>query len=343
MAQEKLDHIWLFGDDTDVDSIEFRGGSVMDFNNDTLILYPHNREMPVKQTNASICDEEGNLLFYTNGVYVANAQHDTIENGACCLSPGGLISIEANRLPQGAIILPYPGRKNEYLLVHMGSRLIYAPTLDEGGGPVYYTHVDMNANNGTGLLVEKNVPVLTDTLDYGKLTATRHANGRDWWIAVPQFRSNLMYKMLFTPEGVEVSSQEIGEPIVNGLGQAVFAPDGSVYANVSLHGPLGCEFHIYRFDRCSGEFSEPFDSLFVCDGLSAGVAISSNSRFLYLSKYKEIFQIDLWSDDWEASMQLVAEYDGYEEDQFVIDRRIEELLRSADRLPNRRFRQVVLL
>jgi len=312
-AQEKLDHIWLFGYNTVSDSSYF-GGSVMDFNDDTLVMYSHDREMELNETNASICDEEGNLLFYTNGVYIANAQHDTIENGGCCLNPGNLVWLtDANTVADGALILPYPDHPKEYFVFHMGLRLVHEPFLDIAGGPLFYSHVDMNANDEEGLVLEKNVPIVTDSLDGGKLTATRHANGRDWWITVPQFRSNLMYKMLFTPEGIELSSQEIGEPIANGLGQAVFAPDGSVYANVTLNGYVDCAVHIYRFDRCSGAFSDPVRIPVTCSAASAGVAISPNSRYLYVDVYKWIYQIDLWSDDWEASMQLVAEYDGYEE------------------------------
>ena len=311
-GQANLDNIWLFGYETDSSLPQF-GGSVMDFNNDTLLMYTHDREMPFDATNASICDDSGHLLFYTNGVYIANFVHDTIENGGCCLNPMELNNVDGNRVPQGTIILPFPENEKEYYLIHGGRRLIQGDFLDAGGGPIYYSHLDMEVNNGFGKVLEKNIPIISDTLDIGKLTATRHANGRDWWLTVPEFRSNLFYKLLLTPEGVNLSTQSIGEPVANGLGQAVFAPDGSVYANITLNSFVDCAAHIYRFDRCSGELYDPVYIPINCGAAAAGVAISPNSRFLYLLVHTVIYQIDLWSDDWEASMQEVAVYDGYEE------------------------------
>ena len=38
-------------------------------------------------TNAVMSDKSGNLLFYTNGVYIANVNNDTMLNGAG-LNPG---------------------------------------------------------------------------------------------------------------------------------------------------------------------------------------------------------------------------------------------------------------
>ena len=33
------------------------------------------------EASSSISDSNGNLLFYTNGIYIANANHDTMMNG----------------------------------------------------------------------------------------------------------------------------------------------------------------------------------------------------------------------------------------------------------------------
>ncbi|MEZ4988227.1 MAG: hypothetical protein R2795_24900 [Saprospiraceae bacterium] len=56
--------------------------------------------------------------------------------------------------------------------------------------------VDMSANNGNGRVVEKDFPLIVDTLDAGKITACRHGNGRDWWIVVPYFRSDKYHTLL---------------------------------------------------------------------------------------------------------------------------------------------------
>ena len=52
--------------------ISFQSGS---FN--TFSVY---RNMQFFLTDASICDTSGNLQFYTNGIYIANKNHDTLMN-----------------------------------------------------------------------------------------------------------------------------------------------------------------------------------------------------------------------------------------------------------------------
>ena len=65
------------------------------------------------------------------------------------------------------------------------------------------------------------------------------------------------------------------------------------------------------FDRCTGTLSNPvrldWDSVPSGGG---GVAVSPNSRFLYLSSGGTVQQYDLWASDLAASMQVVAVYDG---------------------------------
>jgi hypothetical protein len=122
-----------------------------------------------------------------------------------------------------------------------------------------------------------------------------------------------MYTILLSPDGIsEVAEQEVGEPLFNGLGQAVFSPDGTIYANISLSLD-GDAVYIYRFDRCTGRFSD--QQIIPLEGpmAAAGVAISANSRYCYLSAYLNILQIDLWAEDWAASLDTVATYDGYQE------------------------------
>ena len=69
---------------------------------------------------------------------------------------------------------------------------------------------------------------LQDTLDFGKLSACRHANGRDWWIIVARYTFNEFHRFLLTPTGLEwVGTQQIGDKVIIGGGQAFFTPDGN--------------------------------------------------------------------------------------------------------------------
>ncbi|MBK6640366.1 MAG: hypothetical protein IPG39_03605 [Bacteroidetes bacterium] len=52
----------------------------LDFSNDSLLLFTVERSMQFFLTDASICDTSGELLFYTNGIYIANRNHDSLLN-----------------------------------------------------------------------------------------------------------------------------------------------------------------------------------------------------------------------------------------------------------------------
>src|SRR5690606_34052923 len=108
-------------------------------------------------------------------------------------------------------------------------------------------------------------------------------------------------------------TQSLGMEIPHGLGQAVFSPDGTKcvhYSQVSMS--AGNFLNIYDFDRCTGLLFNPIHENIVDSAWSGGVAISPNSRFLYVTSYDYIYQYDLWSYDILATKDTVAIYDGYE-------------------------------
>ncbi|MEN0004928.1 MAG: hypothetical protein AAF798_12315, partial [Bacteroidota bacterium] len=59
------DYVWLLGANG-VDN-PYYAGTVIDFIGDPPEVYYEFRDIVFFQTNASICDSSGNLLFYTNG------------------------------------------------------------------------------------------------------------------------------------------------------------------------------------------------------------------------------------------------------------------------------------
>jgi hypothetical protein len=313
---QKHDYVWLMGQNHQ--SIIEHSGTVIDFNATPPDIYYEFRDMFFRQVNASICDTAGNLLFYTNGIYIANALNEPMENGDG-LNPGPHADANQNYgyiVEQGAMILPLPEQENLHYLLHIDNN---APTgiLVFHTRHFYYTIVDMSAENGLGAVVEKNRVLLEDILDMGKLTATKHANGRDWWILVRKYNSNQYYRALLNPEGIHVAGlQPVGNPLSsNSIGQAVFSPDGSKFANLHLTGYAGDPIYvsIFDFDRCIGELSNPVQFTYADTAWCGGVAISPNSRFLYVSSFKYLYQYDLWAGDIESSRITVAEWDGFVE------------------------------
>jgi hypothetical protein len=174
-----------------------------------------------------------------------------------------------------------------------------------------YTIVDMETPDGLGKVVSKNQLITTGFMA-DMLTATRHGNGRDWWIAAPETDSEDGYLLLLTPQGVEGPfPRYFGKYWDYGgaNGQAVFSPDGTKYAR--MHRANG--LHLARFNRCTGQFSNAVKINFPSDTISgAGAAFSPNSRYLYVSATDKLYQFDTWATNIAATKQTVAVYDGFQ-------------------------------
>ncbi|MCB0611272.1 MAG: hypothetical protein KDD12_26355, partial [Lewinella sp.] len=68
-------------------------------------------------SNTSICDKEGNLLFYSNGCLVVNAAGEVMENGDT-INPGFLqdyfCPYGGSPIRQGAVAVPSPEHESLY-------------------------------------------------------------------------------------------------------------------------------------------------------------------------------------------------------------------------------------
>src|SRR5688572_6603300 len=85
------------------------GQTLIDFSTGVPVITYDSLEMDFNRTAANISDSAGNLLFYTNGYYLADASHDTMLNGNN-ISPTGfqITSPYGLTVPQACLILPYP-------------------------------------------------------------------------------------------------------------------------------------------------------------------------------------------------------------------------------------------
>jgi hypothetical protein len=255
--------------------------ATLDFRNDTVTMDSIPGIVDFRSTNACISDENGNLLYYTNGTYITDSAGNLLLNGDS-LSPCTYTSeqyIVGLDLPQAALFIPKPSDSNYYYLFHL--------SLDS---------TDYHPGH----------------LRAGGITACKHANGRDYWIVIGESNTNGFYKFLLTPDTIlGPFLQNIGPvfPNLDDYGLAKFSQDGSKYVTgIYGYGPI----LIMDFDRCSGEFSNP-DTVFneastnpVDNPLSgcAAVEFSPNGRFIYVSNVVSLNQNDLLSANIQDSVAV---------------------------------------
>ena len=187
-AQSKQDYIWLFGQGESSTTGEQRGYK-FDFNQQPYELENQNIPIPIADNNASICDIEGNLLFFTNGCEIYNSQFQLMENGDS-LNYDEWISIFGGDCSfgytggQDIMIIPAPSNNSYYYIIH--KTRIFNGFNEKDSIPINYSLVDMSANNGLGRVVGKNLRLYDDReclVNY--LTGIHHTNGSDFWFLQP--------------------------------------------------------------------------------------------------------------------------------------------------------------
>jgi hypothetical protein len=303
-CSQGFNHTWLLGTDTG-----FPMGKI-EFDTNAFILIQQQRKMTFKDTQATICNSNGDFLISSNGVWIANSNNDTMMNGSN-LNPGSFTSSWSEGLPiaNGNLILPFPGDSTKFVLFHQtGDSLGNVPSTE-----LFYSVIDMTHDNGLGGVdsSQKNIIIFHDTLSWG-IGACKHANGRDWWIVAIKDSSDLIYKILLSSNGIaSVTTQNLSiTPYPYGnVTQPTFSPDGNKFAFSYANGGTIVDHYLYLFDfdRCTGQFYNP-NVIDLADGyVGAGVAFSANSQFAYATSVAHTFQINTNI----LSVDTVATYDGF--------------------------------
>jgi hypothetical protein len=286
--------------------------AIAEIDSNSFSIFSQVRKMKFMASQGNISDSIGNLLFYTNGCWIANSNGDTMVNGNN-LNPGqfadGYCSL-GFPIALMQLALPFPDSINKYILFHQtGDVSIYSRKL-------YYSIIDMTLDSGRGAVTQKNQVAFNDSLIFG-ITACKHANGRDWWVAVLKDSSDIIYTLLLTPNGItNIQQQHLNVPLHSSFSSIqTFSPDGTKYAYTvssptgNMNYPYNRDLRILDFDRCSGLFSNPYVINLNDTFFGVGLAFSSNSRFLYTTKAWQISQFDLQAPSIIASRQIVAIYD----------------------------------
>lgn len=234
---------------------------------------------------ASISDEDGNLLFYTDGKQVWNSWHVQMPNGE------NLYGHESST--QSAVVVRKPGSRDLY----------YIFTVDRQGGVfgLHYSVVDMALDMGRGDITEKNVYLNYPVTE--KITAVKHKNGKAVWIISHEWRGRRFFAYLLTEAGLnmmpvisDVGSLHDGDNM-NSIGYMKASPDGNFVALAIYWDGI---FEILHFDDSTGILSEPITFKSSAYHSIYGVEFSPDASKVYFSVSREesaIYQVDLKAGD----------------------------------------------
>jgi hypothetical protein len=313
-AQGKEDYIWLIGG-----GYQPPIGIKIDFNTINPVISEEQTDVRMEGSNTSMCDKNGNFIFASNGCKVVNSNGDLMMNGDT-INPGAIQTLYcfAGGCPhrQGVLSLPIPESDSLYVLFNLDfdnaysydtSFFPYAPQR------LFYQIIDMSKDTGLGAIVQKNQIAILDTFSRGNIQAARQANGKDWWVIVPKSHSNCYFLVPVTSEGVQPAQLKCAGHIWSDKDsgtQAVFTPDTKKYIRFNSWNGL----NIFDFDNITGDLSNPIQILFPYDTINSisGASVSPNSRYLYISARKKVYQFDLQAPDIEASKVLIAVWDGFQ-------------------------------
>ncbi len=249
LAAQGETNIWYFGQFAGVD---FNGGNPVALTNGAL---------STSEGSATICDKNGSLLFYTDGITVWNKNHLQMPNGT------GLLGDPSTA--QSAIIVPKPGSTTRYF--------IFTVAAQGNPGGFCYSEVDLSLNGGLGdvLVANKNTQLFTPSVE--KTTAVMHSNGLYVWVLGHGLNNNRYYAYLVTCNGVS-------SPIVSDVGQVegwpgwgclTASPDGTKLATAMR----SVGFELLDFNNSTGVVSNP---VFLGNpNESYGVSFSPDNNVLY--------------------------------------------------------------
>ncbi len=178
----KQANIWYFGTNAGLD---FTNGNPVPLTNGA---------MSAAEGVTVACDENGSLLFYSNGGNLPNTgaiwnrNHQVMLNGALSNTSGCASSI------QSSLAVKRPGSSN---IFYMFTTDCVENGLENGLG---YSIIDMNLDGGLGGVIAKGIKLNSKANE--SLAAVKHANGRDYWIITHTANTDSFYVYHLTNNGI---------------------------------------------------------------------------------------------------------------------------------------------
>jgi gliding motility-associated-like protein len=204
-AQNPAGNRWFFGEN---DGLDFSSG--------TAILLENTTPMQTVEGTASLCDANGNLLFFTNG---GGRPPASGQNPGLIWNANGDVMYDMEGVEgggfsaaQSSVIIPKPGEPDVYYLFTMeetdynvGGSVPGQPT----GRGLSFFEIDMSLNGGLGDVIVADERLLENV--YESLAVVRSADGSKFWVFT---QTSPVINLI----RVEVNEQGVQEPeVVNVL------------------------------------------------------------------------------------------------------------------------------
>ncbi len=263
---------WFFGD--------YAG---LSFNTGSPVRLPGS-QIETEEGCSSISTPCGDLVLYTDGSTVWNANHAAMANGT------GLMGDASST--QSGIIVPKPDDYCTYYVFTVDDGFISPST-----NGMRYSTVDMTQSGGLGAVVatEKNVPLVSHASE--KVTSVVSSDGSSIWVITfaPRTTStsapyntfgsnyNTFYAFRITSAGVQTTAvvSQVSINVGCGVGYMKVSPDGTKIAIANMESDSA---YLLDFDDATGIISNPVSlTLPSAHDSPYGVEFSMNSSKLYLS------------------------------------------------------------
>lgn len=260
-------NIWYFGNNGGLNFNPVAGPS--------LPVAIGNSAMVAPEGSSSICDVNGQLLFYSNGVTVYNRNHSKMLNGD---------SLAGNKSSvQACLIVPVPGNDSIYYI-------FTSDAIENNYANGYcYSIINMRKDNGNGEVIAKNVVLHSSCTE--RLIAARHANAVDVWVITNDNSSNIFRAWLITCNGLQpdpvVSTTGVvfNQDFINNTGMMKVSPDGKQLCQA--HFPEfdgGPNFvQLFDFNNATGVLSNP-RSIGFPNAQILACEFSPDSKLIYLAR-----------------------------------------------------------
>ena len=267
----------------------------LDFNSGAPVREPGS-QIDTEEGCSSISNACGDLLFYTDGITIWNANHQVMLNGS------GLHGDDSST--QSGIVVPKPHDNHKF----------YVFTVDEAyGSPssslgLQYSLVDMDLAGGLGGVVtgEKNIRLVQHASE--KVTAVASSDGNSVWVitlAPPTNDTSYLYHTIgnnmntfyafkITSTGVQNTAtvSQMSLSILHGIGYMKVSPDGTKLAIANTEDNSA---YLFDFNDNTGVVSNPVElDLNMGNDMPYGLEFSPDSSKLYLSDWNNrLTQFDL--------------------------------------------------